>query len=279
MEKIRPEEFRQLADYVADITGIAFDQSKSFLIESRLGPLAAELGCANYQEFYSKIKSNRHPRLVNQVIDAITVNETYFFRDQTPFNLLRHKIIPDKIDQKSAGASKLGNDLNIWSAACSTGQEVYSIAILLRELLGDVFKWRIRILGTDVSEAAVMAASRGRYNQAEIERGLTAIQRQKYFKQTGESWQVTDEIRAMVSFRQLNLLKPFKGLSTFDIILCRNVAVYFDKENRKLVFDRIANQLSANGALLIGSTESLFGISDRFQRREYLNSVFYEKQY
>ncbi len=276
MEPIKPEEFKNLAACVEDLTGIELNESKAYLIENRLGPVAAELGCNSYQSLYHKIKSQSSPGIINRVIDAITVNETFFFRDSSPFNLLQNKILPDLIDRAESSGNIAGRSLDIWSAACSTGQEVYSIAIILKELLGDVFKWRISILGTDLSPAAVGQASYGQYNQTEIERGLDPVKREKYFMRKGNVWQVNDEIRAMVSFKKMNLLEPFTGLRKFDLILCRNVAIYFSRENRKTLFERIANQLNPGGVLMIGSTESLIGISERFHRREYLNSVYYE---
>jgi len=274
MLKITAEEINVIARYVHDLTGIVLDQSKAYLMESRLGPIAEELQCRNYSELYFKAKNEALGRIQNRIIDAITTNETFFFRDNSPFELLRHKIFPDIFDRiTDMNAAK---SLDIWSAACSTGQEVYSIAIILKELLADINQWRIKLLGTDISDAAIAQASYGRYNRTEISRGLPHGQLQKYFTDEGTTWRIKDEIRYLTSFKRQNLLKPFMGMQKFDIILCRNVAIYFSPQNRKVLFERIANQLKPKGMLIIGASESLLGVSDRFMRRDYMRSVFYE---
>ncbi len=275
MLKITPGELTEIAKYINDLTGIVLDQSKAYLIESRLGPLAEELGCANYKELQQKAQRDPRRIIQNRIIDAITTNETFFFRDNNPFELLRHKVFPDIFDRIMAQRSPFKR-LKIWSAACSTGQEVYSIAVILRELLPDVDKWNIRILGTDISDAAIAQASYGRYNRTEISRGLNPNQLNKYFTQDGNQWRIRDELRSMAYFKKQNLLQPFVGMEKFDLILCRNVAIYFSPENRKMLFNRLANQLNPKGILIIGASESLLGITDRFVRKDYMRSVFYE---
>lgn len=275
MLKINPDELKQVAGFVNKLTGIVLDQSKSYLVESRLGPLAEELGCSNYQQLIQK--SNADPRRVvqNRIIDAITTNETFFFRDNNPFELLRHKVLPDLFDKIMAPGNII-KKLKIWSAACSTGQEVYSIAVILRELLPDVDEWNIRILGTDISDAAIAQASYGRYNRTEISRGLAPDQVTKYFQDEGNQWRINDELRAMAQFKRQNLQEPFRVMEKFDLILCRNVAIYFSPENRRIMYDRIANQLNPGGLLIIGASESLMGVSERFDRKDYMRSVFYQ---
>ena len=274
MLKIRSEEIPIVAAYVKELTGIVLDKSKSYLIESRLGPLAEELGCQSYRELIQRAKSDFSKRIPNRIIDAITTNETFFFRDNSPFELLKYKVLPDTFDRLE---DEHRRDLKIWSAACSTGQEVYSIAIILKELLGaDINRWYIKLLGTDISDAAIAQASYGRYNQTEISRGLPRPLLQKYFRPEGKYWRVKDEIRAMATFRRQNLLEPFLGMPKFDIILCRNVMIYFSIEDRRKLFERIANQLVPRGILIIGATESLIGISDRFERKNYVRAVFYQ---
>ena len=274
MIKITPEEVNVIAKYVHELTGIVLDQSKSYLIESRLSPIAEEIGCTNYSELYFKAKNDVRRLIQNRIIDAITTNETFFFRDNSPFELLKHKVFPDVFDQIMDSGSR--RHLDIWSAACSTGQEVYSTAIIISELLPDIDQWTIKLLGTDISDAAVAQASYGKYNHTEINRGLQQPQILKYFNQDGTAWRIKDKIRYMASFRKLNLLAPFTGLQKFDIILCRNVAIYFSQENRRIMFERIASQLKPNGILIIGASESLIGISTRFERKDYMRSVFYQ---
>ncbi len=275
MLKITPDEITEIAKYVNELTGIVLDSSKAYLIESRLGPLAEELGCSSYMELQQKAKRDPRHIIQNRIVDAITTNETFFFRDNNPFELLRHKIFPDMFDRIMAQRTPFKR-LKIWSAACSTGQEVYSIAVILRELLPDVDKWNIRILGTDISDAAIAQASYGRYNRTEISRGLNPTQLNKYFTQDGNQWRIRDELRSMAYFKKQNLLQPFLGMEKFDIILCRNVAIYFSPENRKLLFNRLADQLNPKGILIIGASESLLGITDRFIRKDYMRSIFYE---
>lgn len=275
MLKILPDELPVVAKYVHEQTGIVLDSSKSYLIESRLGPLAEELGCRSYIELLMKARTDARRTVQNRIIDAITTNETFFFRDINPFELLRHKVLPDLFDKIMAPGNYLKR-LKIWSAACSTGQEVYSVAVILRELLPDVDSWNIRILGTDISDAAIAQASYGRYNRTEISRGLNPSQINKYFVPDGNAYRIKDELRAMAMFKKQNLLQPFIGMEKYDIILCRNVAIYFSPESRRDIFARIANQLNPGGILIIGASESLLGISDRFTRKDYMRSIFYQ---
>jgi chemotaxis protein methyltransferase CheR len=166
--------------------------------------------------------------------------------------------------------------LKIWSSACSTGQEIYSIAIVIKELLGNNGSCQITLTGTDLSDAAVAQASAGLYNKFEIERGLPREKLQRYFTPCGGSWKIKDEIRAMATFRRMNLMQPFVGLGKFDIIFCRNVAIYFSPQDRKKLFHKIADVLEPDGYLLIGSTESLNGICPRFVPKRHLRSVYYQ---
>lgn len=276
MIKVSSEELRIIARYIHDLCGIILDESKAYLIESRLSPLMQELGCQNYQELYFKAKNDPTRLLPGRIVDAITTNETSFFRDRSPFELLKHKLVPDHLDRiQETGAPKT---LSIWSAAASTGQEIYSIAITLSEIIPDLARWKIRLLGTDISDAAIAQASYGKYNRVEIERGLPPGHIQKYFNPQGNFWRIKDEIRAMASFQKMNLLDPVLAVGKWDIIFCRNVAIYFTPENRTKLFDRLANQLNPNGALIIGSTESLLGVSTRYVRQEHHNAVFYQLQ-
>ncbi|MBW2107458.1 MAG: protein-glutamate O-methyltransferase CheR [Deltaproteobacteria bacterium] len=276
MEKIKPEEFEVLTKYIHDISGILLDQSKAYLLETRLGSIAEELGCSSYKELHQKAILDPTKKVKAKIIDAISTNETLFFRDSTPFDLLQHKILPELIDMRTAkGSSLLPVPIRIWSAACSTGQEVYSIAIVLKELLPDLSKYNIKLLGTDISDAAIAQASYGAYNKFEIERGLPPTKLRKYFIQKGNTWKIKDEIRAMVNFKKVNLMQPFRALGKFDVIFCRNVAIYFSLEDRKKLFDRLADMLDTGGSLIIGSTESLTGICSRFEPLRHLRTIFY----
>ena len=277
MTTITPDEFDLISKYIYDLAGISLDKSKSYLVETRLGGLLTEQGCSTYRELRDKAKADPEKTLEKKIINAITTNETLFFRDTSPFELLQHKIMPDLIDNRSSKSSNLlPITVRLWSAACSTGQELYSIAIVLHELLTDKNKYKARLLGTDISEAAITQASYGSYNKFEIERGLSQEKLARYFAPNRNSWKINDEIRAMVTFRKLNLMLPFSGLGKFDIVFCRNVAIYFSLEDRKKLFDKIADILEPDGYLVIGSTESLTGICPRFEPKRHLRSIFYQ---
>lgn len=276
MLKISPEEIKLITKYIYEISGIYLDESKKYLLETRLNGIAEEQGCSSYQDFYKKAKADATKTIERKIIDAISTNETLFFRDTGPFQLLQHKIFPELIDARSQKNPHLKTSLKVWSAASSTGQELYSVAIVLQELLGDLSKYAIKLLGTDISDAAVAQASSGKFNKFEIERGLAKDKLTKYFAISGQTWKVNDQLRSLVNFRKLNLMLPFNGLGKFDIVLCRNVAIYFTLEDRKKLFNKIADILEPDGYLIIGSTESLTGICPRFIPKRHLRSIFYQ---
>ena len=277
MIKITPSELKLISQYIQEISGIYLDQSKAYLFETRLNSVAEKNGCKTYQELHAKAKRDPGRQIERAIIDAITTNETLFFRDRGPFELLQHKILPEVIDARSSKSS-LRPQIKIWSAAASTGQELYSIAIIIKELLRDTSGYAITLLGTDISDAAISQASYGKYNRFEIERGLDKKNLQKYFSLHGDSWKIKDEIRAMVNFRKLNLMQSFTALGKFDIIFCRNVAIYFTLDDRKKLFNKIADSLADDGYLIIGSTESLSGVCPRFIPKRHLRSIFYQKK-
>lgn len=276
MLSITQDEFRTLSTYIYSLCGISLDDSKKYLLETRLGGLLQEVGASSYSELYFKAKSDVTNILKRKVIDAVTTNETLFFRDTSPFDLLQHKILPDLIDARSKANKYMPVSIRLLSAACSTGQEIYSVAIVLKELLGDLTKYRIKLLGTDISDSAIAQASRGIYNKVEMERGLPPGMLQKYFTDTGSGWKIRDEIRAMATFTNHNLMSPLAGLGKFDIVFCRNVAIYFNEKDKTALFDKIAGILEPDGYLIIGSTESIAGICPRFESKRYLRSVFYQ---
>ena len=275
MIKIKPDEIGLLSKYIYGISGISIDNSKAYLLETRFSKILEEEGCSSYTDLYHKAKNDPRKRLEHKIIDAITTNETLFFRDGGPFELMRHKILPELIDARASKA--VGNtNLRIWSAAASTGQELYSIAIVLRELLGSASGYNLKLLGTDISDAAIAQASYGTYNKFEIERGMERSKLTKYFTSAGSNWKIKDELRAMATFRKLNLMAPFTALGKWDIIFCRNVAIYFTLADRKKLFNRLADVLEPDGYLIIGSTESLTGVCPRFIPKRHLKSIFYQ---
>lgn len=274
MIKLMPEERANVAHYIHSICAITLDQSKDYLIEGRLNGLMQETGCTSFSQLVSRSKSEASGTLRRKIIDGITTGETFFFRDAAPFELLRHKILPEILDRRAR--CKTNQPIRIWSAACSTGQEFYSIAIVLRELLGSAGCSNVRILGTDISDQAVARASEGVFNSLEIDRGLPAGMRERLFVPHSNGWKVRDELRAMGTFRRLNLMEDFTALGKFDIVFCRNVAIYFNERDKISLFHRIEQQMERDGYLIIGSMESLGGICPQFESKRYLRSVYYQ---
>lgn len=273
MIKLLPEEFAPVAQYIYSACAVSLDQSKAYLIEGRLSSLVEETGCSSFSLLLSRVKSDASRNLERRVIDAITTNETLFFRDTAPFDLLKHKILPELIDRnKRTGTSRI----RIWSAACSTGQEIYSIAILLKELLGDTDRYGVQLVGTDISDDAVARASRGIYTPTEISRGLSDPLREKYFAQKPNGWQIRDEIRGMASFRRMNLMNDLSALGKFDVVFCRNVAIYFTDSDKVGLFRRIERVMEPHSYLVVGAMESLSSCSPQFESKRHLRAVYYQ---
>jgi chemotaxis protein methyltransferase CheR len=270
-------EFRLWASYVYSITRITLDASKGYLIETRLAALARETNSQSYKALLDKVMADGTGALKRKVIGAITTNETSFFRDAAPFEMLRHKILPDLVDsrRKQLGAGRQLT-LRIWSAACSTGQEVYSTAIVCKETLPNPNKFDVRILGTDISDKVVAQASAGKYTKLEIDRGFPPEKVAGYFQVEGTDFKVRDSIRALATFKGINLLEPLAFPNKFDIIFCRNVAIYFSDADKKRLYDGLSRVLAPDGCLIIGSTESLTGICQSFEPKRYLRSIFYQ---
>jgi chemotaxis protein methyltransferase CheR len=271
---ITPEEMPVWTRYIKEICGIHLDDSKAYLVETRLGSLLSEAGASNFSELFYKARADASCKLRGKVIEAITTNETSFFRDTTPFELLRHKLIPDLIDRRNGSGAR--TPIRIWSAACSTGQEAYSTAIVLKELLGDLTRYDIRILGTDISNKVVAQASYGEYSRLELERGLPPETLARHFNASGDQWRVHDEIRALANFRTMNLLEPFSFPHPFDIIFCRNVAIYFTEADKIRLFRNLTRYLARDGCLIIGSTESISGLCPELESKRYLRAVYYQ---
>ncbi len=277
MNRLEGNEFSLWSSYVYSITRISLDPSKAYLIETRLSALLRDTGSRSYRELFDKVLADNTGALKRKVIGAITTNETSFFRDTAPFDLLRQKLLPQLVDArvKQFGRAKPVT-LRIWSAACSTGQEVYSTAITCRETLVDMSKYDIRILGTDISDKVVAQASYGKYTKLELDRGFPPEKLAAYFRQDGPDYKVSDQIRALTSFRTMNLLEPFSFPNRFDVVFCRNVAIYFSEADRRILFDAITRVMAPDGCLIIGSTESLTGISNRLDPKRYLRSIYYQ---
>lgn len=263
-------DFNLAKEFIQSESGILLDSSKLYLVENRLYPLCQAHSFNSIGELIEKAKGNH--RIKQQVIDAISTNETYFFRDIKPFDLLKNFIVPGILENQ--------NRCVIWSAACSFGQEAYSIAMALKEVLFDLTKYNLKIVGTDISADAVKRANYGVYNSFELARGLTEKQRERYFTQTalnGE-FRIDDEIRSVAQFQQQNLLTSPVLAGMYDIVMCRNVAIYFSERDKRILFERIHKALRPGGYLIVGSTESIFDMSDLFMREMYHGAVFYIKK-
>ncbi len=277
MSALKPDELNLWSRYIYSLCGLQIDGSKGYLVETRLGPLMREIGCASFTELYHKAKTDASNGLKRKIIDAITTQETSFFRDTSPFELLQHKIIPDLIDKRTKTAAPgRALPIRIWSAACSTGQEVYTTAIVLKEVLVDLARYDIRILGTDISDKAVAQASYAKYSKLELDRGMPPAKLAKYFVLEGQMWKVRDEIRALATFKTMNLLEPFSFPQKFDIVLCRNVAIYFSEPDKVRLFKAISRAMAPDGYLIIGSTETITGLCPEFEPKRYLRAVFYQ---
>ncbi len=277
MPPVTRDEMALWSRYVYEISGIHLDETKGYLVETRLAPLLQETGSYGFLELLGKVKADLSQALRRKVIDAITTNETSFFRDSAPFELLQHKLIPELIDRRNK-AGRRPVPIRIWSAACSTGQEAYSTAMVLKSLLGDLRGYDIRILGTDISDKVVSHASYAHFSRLELDRGLSPDKLSRYFEAAGERWKVRDELRALATFRRMNLLEPFSFPEPFDIIFCRNVAIYFAEADKIRLFRGLSRCLDRQGALIIGSTESIAGLCPEFVPQRYLRTVFYQRK-
>jgi chemotaxis protein methyltransferase CheR len=256
---VTPLDYEFLRKLLRERSGLDLSSDKQYLVESRLIPLARRVGLNGIAELVAKIKTGSEA-LTSEVVEAMTTNETFFFRDKIPFDHLRETILPALLQARAGRRS-----LRIWSAASSTGQEPYSIAMCLKQFGSALAGWRIEILATDLSLGVLEKARAGIFSQFEVQRGLPIQMLVKHFTQAGELWQLNADIRAMVQHRQLNLMQDFSHLGHFDVIFCRNVLIYFDPDTKSGIFDRLARATEPDGMLVLGAAESVVGISDAFK--------------
>ena len=254
-----PPDYEYLRKLLKDHSGLDLSADKQYLIESRLLPLSRKCGVAGISELVQKMKGGA-TTIVAQVVEAMTTNETFFFRDKVPFDHFRDSIIPEVLKARAARKS-----IRIWCAACSTGQEPYSLAMCLKEMSAALAGWRVEIIATDLSQEVLEKSKSGIYSQFEVQRGLPIQLLVKNFKQNGEFWQINADIRAMVQHRQLNLLHDFSQLGVFDVIFCRNVLIYFDQDTKINIFGRLAKTMEADGFLVLGAAETVVGLTDVFK--------------
>ncbi len=255
-----PLDYEFLRKLLKERSGLDLSSDKQYLVESRLVPLARKAGLPGISELAQKMKAGGAEPLVAEVVEAMTTNETFFFRDKMPFDHLKDTMLPAILQARSARRS-----LRIWCAASSTGQEPYSIGMCLKGLGPALAGWKVDIVATDLSQGVLEKSRAGIFSQFEVQRGLPIQLLVQHFTQVGDMWQLNADIRSMVQHRQLNLLQDFSHLGTFDIIFCRNVLIYFDQDTKTGIFERLARVIEPDGFMVLGAAESVVGISDAFK--------------
>jgi chemotaxis protein methyltransferase CheR len=257
---VTPLDYEFLRKLLKERSGLDLSPDKQYLVESRLVPLARKASLSGISELVQKMKAGGMEALTAEVVEAMTTNETFFFRDKTPFDHLKDTMLPAVLQARAARRT-----LRIWCAASSTGQEPYSIAMCLKGLGAAVAGWKLDIVATDLSQGVLEKSKAGIFSQFEVQRGLPIQLLVKHFTQVGDMWQLNADIRSMVQHRQLNLLQDFGHLGTFDIIFCRNVLIYFDQDTKAGIFERMSKLVEGDGFLVLGAAESVVGISDAFK--------------
>lgn len=255
-----PADFQLLARFLKDQSGLALAEDKGYLLESRLIPVARSHGLKSIDDVVNEVRAGRNQRLMAAVVEAMTTNESFFFRDIKPFEQFKTIVLPQLLVRRAAT-----RQLRIWSAACSTGQEPYTLAMLLTEASAQLQGWRIEIIGTDIAPGVLAKARAGLYSQFEVQRGLPVQLLIKHFSQKAEGWEIAPQLRAMINFREFNLLADMKSLGQFDVVLCRNVLIYFDQPTKSDVLARIRAQMRDDGILYLGGAETVLGVSEAFR--------------
>jgi chemotaxis protein methyltransferase CheR len=253
-------DYDYLRKLLKERSGLVLSADKQYLVESRLLPLARRLGVPHLSDLVVKLKAPGAEPVIVDVVEAMTTNESFFFRDKIPFEHFREFMLPSLVKARAAQRR-----IRIWCAAASTGQEPYSLAMILKETAALIAGWRIEIIATDLSNEVLAKARAGLYSQFEVQRGLPIQMLMKYFTQAGDTWQVSPEIKAMVQYRPLNLLADFSHLGSFDIVFCRNVLIYFDQTTKVGVLERLARITEPDGYLALGAAETVVGLTEVFK--------------
>lgn len=255
-----PIDFKYLSTLICEQTGVVLEPHKDYLAELHLDKLASQAGFESIAAFVEHLKTIPFNHLHVEAVEALLINETSFFRDRYPFEALQTIVFPELIQSRSSNRS-----LNIWSAGCSTGQEPYSLAMLIRESFPELATWTIRLIASDFSQRSLNRAEQGRYTNLEISRGLTPKLRDRYFHQDGHFWQIKEEIRQMVEFRQLNLIHSWNSLPEIDVIFLRNVLIYFNSDTKQSILNKTQHYLKEDGYLFLGSGETTSYLSSQFE--------------
>ncbi|HUJ79835.1 MAG TPA: protein-glutamate O-methyltransferase CheR [Nitrospiria bacterium] len=269
--RISQADFDFIRQLVREETGIVLGEEKSYLAETRLNQLAGQEGYASAAVLVKALRNGqRRAAICSKAVEALTISETLFFRDFHPFEALRKLVLPDLLAQRAAERR-----LNIWSAACATGQEPYSVAMLLKEEAHKLTNWTVSILASDLSTSNLEQAKRGRFSQIAVNRGLPAAMLIKYFTQEGTTWILKEEIRRMIEFRRINLVDTLPILPAMDIIFLRNVLIYFDIETRKAILTKIRRQLRPNGYLFLGASETMLQLDESYERVPFKHGALF----
>lgn len=253
-------EFEFIAGFLKERSGLVLSNDKAYLLESRLMPIARKMGIASVDDLIGEMRRSNNEDLKTSITEAMTTNESFFFRDQKPFDLFNDNVLPGLLESRASAKS-----FRIWCAAASSGQEPYSLAILLKEAASKLNGWRHEIVATDISHEILKKAVSGEYSQFEVQRGMPITLLVKYFDKVEDHWVLKDDIRRMVQFKYFNLLDSMAGLGKFDVVFCRNVLIYFDPPTKAKVLAGIAGLMPDDGLLFLGGAETVLGISDKFQ--------------
>ncbi len=263
--------FEYVRAVLRERSGHHLEDDKAYLVETRLLPVARRHGLASVDDLVRRLRSRPNEKLLGELVEAMTINETFFFRDGHPWSALRQHVLPELIRRRSAVRC-----LNIWSAACASGQEAYSVAMLLRDDFPALAGWNVRLIASDLSTAMLERARRGRYSELEAARGLAPELLRTYFEHQQHGWHIRDELRRMVEFRCINLSGPWPDLPLFDLILLRNVLIYFDVPTRQDILRRVRRRLQPDGYLLLGGAETTHNLDDGFIPISFGQSSFYQ---
>jgi chemotaxis protein methyltransferase CheR len=253
-------DFEFICQILRERSGLVLTNDKAYLLESRLLPVARKWKLATFDDLVRTIRTRMDETVIRDVVEAMTTNESFFFRDTKPFDQFKQMVLPAMLKNRAGNRT-----IRIWSAACSSGQEPYSLAMILSEMAAQLNGWKIEIVGTDLSTEILGRAKEGMYSQFEVQRGLPITMLVKYFAQIGDRWQINAKIRGMVQFREFNLLQDPTPLGRFDVVFCRNVLIYFDQTTKTRVLNNVAKMMPEDGFLFLGGAETVLGITDRFQ--------------
>jgi chemotaxis protein methyltransferase CheR len=263
------DNLRYLCKTIYNESGIVLDESKSYLLEARLLPIARDEGESTLDGLCNLVRAAGGRRLRDKVVEALTTNETLFFRDVKPFEAFEKVVIPELLNERAAT-----RQLRIWCAACSTGQEPYSLAMLWREM--NIPGWQFEILATDLADNVLERARAGRFQQLEVNRGLPAKYLVKYFHRDGLTWEIKPDIRKMIRWQKFNLKNSMGSLGAFDVVFCRNVLIYFDVQTKRSILTNIRKVLRPGGYLVMGSSETTLNVDETYVRKQVASAIFYQ---